>query len=198
VQVVLQLHSACSSVEFQIRLENQLLRQSEFWSQLSHMSVSKRRLSTPGFPYTGHCTPAFWFPYTRTLIICDPSGTTASKDSSSWSGSANCHDKDLVARKAQSLLGMAIGLNSICQFATIADMGAAADAFGRKRIVLLYFAGVSPLSISSGLRMHCQATRLSDHIPYTVVYNLSPSMLLLSSKLGSQLLAEYASISYNS
>jgi len=86
---------------------------------------------------------AIWFPYIRTLIHCESSSPAVNRDSSSWSGSQHCHDKDLVARKAQSLLGIAMGLNSISQFSTIAGMGAAADSFGRKKIVLLYFSGTA-------------------------------------------------------
>jgi MFS family permease len=86
---------------------------------------------------------AVLFPYIRTTISCT-STTSSVNDRSSeyWSGSLFCNDKDYVAKQAQAYYGYAMGINLIVQFIAISALGALADLFGRKPVMILAWTGI--------------------------------------------------------
>jgi hypothetical protein len=85
---------------------------------------------------------AILFPYLRTLISCNSNIPAQPNSSLGWSGSSFCTDKLFVNVKANEYLGYAIGLNLIFQFLCISGLGALADSFGRKKLLLVSFYGI--------------------------------------------------------
>jgi hypothetical protein len=85
---------------------------------------------------------AITFVYLRTLISCDSNIPAQPNSSPFWSGSSFCNDFRFVNGKASEYLGLATGVNLIFQFLFISGLGALADSFGRKKLLLVSFYGI--------------------------------------------------------